>query len=226
MAVKTNSISSMGTSETIYNSFIPNTFNKLIYNNIDPSWRNTASVMMDPFLSNNGKVTVNQSFLHKGTFETKDNYSAPSINCPPNYLSAKIKILKGGDEYKTIPVIFPGSFSNSISASYAKESPVGSKLPIVAFEHTDAETFPFSFVALADYLPSGYGSLKSYLDDLKEMVKPNYSGSTVKSPSVVLYFADYAVTCVCTSISISYDEIYNNNSLVKATVSCEFTKFE
>ena len=224
---RTNSFSLNNGSETIYNSFIPNSYDKLLKtNNLDVNWNNKASVMMDPWLSDNGKITVNRNFLHRGQFETKDNFSSPSITVPPDYLNAKLIIYKGGDKHLELPVLFPGSFSNSISATYAKESPVGSNKPIIAFEHTDAESFPFSFVALADYLPTGYNTLESYIEAIKEMVKPYYDGQIVKSPSVQLVIANYAILCVCTSVNITYDELYNNQSFVKANISCEFTRLD
>lgn len=210
------------------NSFIRNTF---VDNSIEnPSWVNTNSVVMDPLYSVNGMNTVNKNYLPKDIFNiTPTNYSSiSSITTPPNYLPATLKIFKGGNEFKTIPILFAGSFSNTISATYTRETPVGSTQPIIAFEHTDAESFPFSFVALSDYLPGAYkgSGLNAYLEDIKEMVKPNYSGQTVYSPTVLLSFAGYSVLCVCTSINISFDEIYNNNSFVKANITCEFTRIE
>ena len=94
----------------------------------------------------------------------------------------------------------------------------------MAYDYTDSESFPFSFVALADYLPSGYSSLNTYVEAIKEMVRPNYSGNTVLSPHIVLYYADISVECVCTSINVQYADYYGNNSFVKADISCEFTK--
>lgn len=219
-------------SEPTPNSFAPNTFSTLLDLEMSKSWTNKASVMMDPAATANGKITLNHNYLDRDKLveEGEKSLAPSSITTPPGYLVAHIVIRKGGEDFKDIPILFPGTFSNSISASYATESPVGGIQPIIAFNNTDAESFPFSFVALSDYLPSGYTSLKSYLEALKEMVKPGYqktaTSNLVKAPTVWLFFADYAIHCVCKSISITYDEIYNNNSFVKANISCEFTKID
>lgn len=229
---RTNTFINPVNSVPVYNSFTTNTFDVLLNNELSVSWDNKASVVMDPYLNTGNMITVNHNYINRNhiTDLTGTHYVTPSISTPPGYLVAHIIIEKGGSETKDIPILFPGTFSNSISASYATESPVGSVQPIIAFNATDAESFPFSFVALADYLPDGYTSLKSYLEALKEMVKPAYTktatSNIVKAPTVWLFFADYSVHCVCKSISIAYDEIYKGNSFYKANVSCEFTKID
>lgn len=205
------------------NSFTSTSFDSFNTNSFSSTWDNTAHVIIDPNITDGYKITVNKNYLPSNHFESS-NISVSSIKTPPGYLTAHIAIYKGSTKTADIPVLFPGTLSNSISASFARSNPVGSNKPIIAYEHTDAESFPFNFVALADYLPVGYTSLNAYIEALKEMVRPSYSGNTVLSPHVILYYADIVIECVCTNINVQYADYYGTNSFVKADISCEFTK--
>ena len=145
------------------------------------------------------------------------------IKVPADYLPASITSVKGGSSH-TIPILFPKTFSRSISANFAKENPIGSSTPIVAFSYTDAEELPFEFDALADYLPNGYSSLKEYVDDILSILQPKRSSSVIYEPTVIVEFADIRFKGICQNINISYDNVYNYRSFVHATISCSFTK--
>ena len=217
-------IDQLNDSNKIVNSF-SNSFDfDLNTNTFNISWDNTAQTITDPYLNNGGKVTVNKNYLPTKRFTTSRGRNLSTISAPPEYLTGSITLFRGSDKIREIPILFSATISNNLSASYVKESPVGSSSPIVAFNSTGEETFPFSFVALADYLPSEFSSLREYIDAVKEIVKPGYSDSLVKSPYVILTFADISVKCVCESVSISYDTLYNVNSFVKADIQCSFIK--
>lgn len=217
-------IDKMSDTNTIVNSFSNSFDSDFNTNTFNISWDNTVQTVTDPYLSGGGKVTVNKNYLPTTRFTNSRGKNLSSITSPPDYLTAMITLFRGSDKIRDIPILFNASISNSISASFVKESPIGSSSPIVAFNSTGEETFPFSFVALADYLPNGYSTLRSYIDTIKEIVKPGYSDNLVKSPYVILTFADISVKCVCDSININYDPLYNTNSFVKADIQCSFTK--
>ena len=152
----------------------------------------------------------------------------PGTIMPADYLPAYISSIKGSTSY-VIPVLFPKSFSRSISASFAKENPVGSTTPIVAYSYTDAEEIPFEFDALADYLPTGFSTLKQYVDAIINILKPSISGSEqniINEPTVIVEFADMRFEGICTSVNVSYDNVYNYKSFVHASISCQFIRLK
>lgn len=226
-SIQQDLLNQLSDENTIVNSFSSAFDFDYNTNTFESSWANTVQTVTDPYLTYGGKVTVDKNFLPIEKMNA-DYLNLSSITAPPNYLTAEIILYRSGDEVRKIPILFDATISNSISANYTKEHPIGSSNPIVAFNYTGEETFPFSFVALADYLPTGFNTLRSYIDAIKEMVKPSYSDSIVKSPYVLLNFADISVKCICESISINYDNIYNsdnkNGSFAKANIQCQFTK--
>ena len=191
----------------------------------------TVLDMSNPWLST---VTLDSNYLpivrtrRRISNKTMSDITNP-IKTPPGYLPAFITAYKGGKERQTIPILFPAGFSRSISANYAKENPVGSSKPIVAYSYTDAEEIPFEFDALADYLPEQYATLKDYVEDILNILKPEYGSNkdklgTVYEPTVVVQFADMKFTGICNSINVTYDNIYNYKSFVHARISCSFTR--
>ena len=178
----------------------------------------------DPFLRDLGKVTINKDYLpyYRSLRSTVPHTS--KISAPHGCLPASLSLYHGSNRTLVLPILFPQSISDSISANFIKESPVGSKVPITAFASTKEEQIPLSFIALADYLPSGYTSLKQYINDIKKMCIPVYSGNMVLSPWVVIQFSDLSFTAVCDSIGVEYDtSIYGNKQMAKATINCNFT---
>lgn len=147
-----------------------------------------------------------------------------TILAPKDYLPATITSINPVGANLTIPILFPASFSRSISANFAKENPVGSDRPIMAYSYTDAEEIPFEFDALADYLPEGFSSLKSYVDAIISILKPRKSNNVIYEPTVRVTFADMSFEGVCTSVGISYDNVYGNKSFVHAKINCQFTR--
>mgnify|MGYP001851787487 CR=1 FL=1 len=188
------------------------------------TWTNENQTISDPFLNQFGKVSMNSYYNPIKTIRTNAVLNQHTfISTPPGYMPCKIDLYYEGAYYKTIPILFPESISENLSTNFAKESPVGSTYPIVAFSSSQPSTIPISFIALADYLPTGYPTLKSYINDIKLLCKPRYAGDFVQSPSVKITYSDIVFYGVCDSIDIQYDSIYGNNSLVKANISCSFT---
>lgn len=183
----------------------------------------TVLDMSNPWLST---VTLDSRYLPiKNAVSDKiQRLASTSMRVPANYLPASITSVKGGTT-KTIQILFPASFSRSISSSFAKENPVGSTKPIVAFSYTDAEEIPFEFDALADYLPEPYTSLKTYVDDILDILKPKMTSDyVIYEPTVIVEFADMRFSGICNSINVTYDNVYNYKSFVHAKISCSFTR--
>jgi len=180
-----------------------------------------------------GNITLDKRYLpieaRQTVGQNKDS-NAPgnsrynlSINTPPEYLPAIITRTTNG-ENKNIPILFPKSFSRSIQANFAKESPVGSTSPITAYSYTGAESIPIEFDALSDYLPAGYNTLNEYVEDIISLLKPKVTNSTIFEPTVTVTFADISFSGICESVSISYDNLYDYKSFTHAIISCQFTK--
>lgn len=187
----------------------------------------TNAVLLDPFISDISLVTLNKDYLpivSANSQSLKNRTDHPLFKEPPGYLSAVIKVYyKGNCEY-TIPMLFPESASESYGASFVKESPVGSTYPILAFANSGASTVNISFVALSDHLPKGYSTLSDYLNAIKQMTRPKYSGTHVIGPEVTVSLANITFSGVCDSISIDYQNLYGDNSYSMATITCQFTR--
>lgn len=184
----------------------------------------SGQTVVDPFLNDISTTTLNSNYIPIKKISTDAPLNEHiRISNYADYLPAEITIYHDTDKYGTFSVLFPSSFSESISATYVKESPVGSAYPIVAFSSTGNSTIPLTFDVLAEYLPSGISSLRQYVEGLKQMVRPKYSGDIVKSPWVLVKFADVSFEGVCDSLGIDYHNVYGNKSFIKATVTCQFT---
>lgn len=175
-------------------------------------------------------ITLDKRYLPV-TAENK-NKNAPgnskyglSIVAPPEYLPATITRTTAGERHE-IPILFPKSFSRSIQASFAKENPVGSTLPITAYSYTNAESIPLEFDVLADYLPTQYKDkgLNAYIEDIISILKPKKSNSTIYEPTVTVSFADISFQGICESVSVNYTNLYDYKSFTHAVIDCQFTK--
>lgn len=182
----------------------------------------TVLNMQNPYLAG---ITLNSEFLPINRMsEAIASKTAMTIKAPADYLPATITAIKNGVASKTIPILFPISFARSRSASFAKENPVGSTVPIMAYSYTDAEEIPLEFDALADYLPDGFSSLKEYVDAVFDILQPRKSNNVVYEPTVAVEFADVVFKGICTNVNVNYDNLYNYKSFAHAKISCQFTR--
>ena len=198
---------------------------KLINEHVNFSYTN--STLVDPFLSDVSIVTLNKNYLpiaSRNSISLKNRSESTIIKVPANYITAKIDVYYAGSLYKSIPLLFPESASESLSANFVKENPVGSSVPIVAFANSGNSQISINFVALADYLPIGYESFEDYLNAIRSMTKPQLSGNYVKGPEVFVSLANISFYGVCDSVSIEYKNMYKNNSYSMANISCQFTR--
>lgn len=182
---------------------------------VDTTLNKLGIVNLDPYYTPIKKIRARSNLLNQHTF----------ISTPPGYMRCNIQVYYAGAIDHTIPLLFPESISESISANFVKESPVGSTIPIVAFSNTQPQEFSIQFLAAADYLPTGYKSLRAYIQDIKSMCKPKYHNqkNLVLAPSVLVTYSDLSFYGVCDSVSVDYEPVYGNNSMVVAKVNCTFT---
>lgn len=181
------------------------------------------ATLVDPFLTEISQVTLNKNYL---PIVTPPEDTAPKYGSKlehPSYLTSLITVFHAGQKTREIPILFASGVSESLSASFVKENPVGSTYPITAFANTQSHQISVDFIALSDYLPTGYSSLKEYIDALKTMVKPKNDGQYVKGPEISFTLADLKVYGICDSISISYDNLYGSNTFLKAEIQCQIT---
>lgn len=188
---------------------------------------NKNQTYTDTSLRKLGKVTLNSYYSPIRRIKNNNQYlnSHAFIATPPGYMRCNIQLYYGGSPDHNIPMLFPESISESISANFVKESPVGSTNPIIAFSNTQPQEFSIQFTALADYLPTGYSTLRQYIEDIKTMCKPRYQNQNnlVLAPSVLVSYSDISFYGVCDSVSVEYEPVYNVNSMVVAKVNCSFT---
>lgn len=177
----------------------------------------------DPFINNMSRVTLNDFYIPLRNLRNTVGSTTP-IDSPPGYLVATIGVYYAGSLRYNIPILFPESMSENLSSSFVKESPVGSTYPHAAFANTQPQTVSISFIASSDYLPKQYGTMKDYINTIKQMVKPEYSGNLVLPPEVYVHVSDIEFTGVCDSISVEYKNIFTSTGrMVMATINCGFT---
>ena len=183
---------------------------------------NPNQTYADTLLTSLGLVTLNSYYTPIRRIQENLKYKR-TINKSADYLPCKIDVYFGGQYYYTLPIVFPQSLAESISANFIKESPVGSTLPIVAFSNTEPQDFSMTFTATKDYLPAGYSSLRDYVQSVKAICKPRYNGNIVLAPSVRITYSDIVFSGVCNSVSVEYEDVYDNKSMVVARFNCSFT---
>lgn len=191
---------------------------------------NTNYTLVDPFLHNLSQQTLNKNYIQqvnnfKNSLALKADGRHNAFNSlPPNYITAEITVYHGGITSGKLYLLFPGEVSESSSANYVKESPVGSTYPIVAFGNTQPSQVNLSFIALADYLPQGETSLDSYIKSIRSMLQPSYPDSShVSAPTVYVHLGNVRFSGVCDSVNINYYNLFNRQTYVKADISCSFT---
>lgn len=182
------------------------------------------SKRVDPFLQSLGQTTLNKDYLPLSRNNSRSVRSGSTFkNVPPSYMPAYIRLYYAGSLANQIPILFPLEASESLGANFIIESPVGSTYPIIAFSNSQPTEISISFKALSDYLPTGYSSFKQYIEAIRSMVKPQYSGNYVKSPEVHVQLSSVDFYGVCKSVNISYTNLYGDKTFVVADISCSFT---
>ena len=132
-----------------------------------------------------------------------------------NWFNSYITIynVKGGTS--TIDVVLsPTGLSESISASYDQQTAPGRSAPVVSYSSTGARTLNFTMRVSIDTLPSGFGkNLNAYIDNIKALMYPDYSNKDgiIKSPHCKVVIGNIKLDGVCTSFSVSYQDLHAKN---------------
>ena len=181
--------------------------------------------MVDPFLHDMTTQTINTNYLPiiQNNAASLSQLTSKFTFTPPEYLTATVELYYGTAKEATIPLLFPNSLSESLSTNFVKEHPIGSTYPIVAFSNSGESNISLSFVALQDYLPTGYNTFEEYINAIRKLTRPKYSGSYILSPDVYVKLANIEFYGVCDSVNIEYSNLYGNDTFVRADVTCQFT---
>lgn len=193
-----------------YNS-IPNTVSDTSLVGLSQVTKNLQALPITKRVSDTANIKYNRSTL------------------PEKFMVCELAVSKGSSYIRTIEILFPKAFSRSITSTFSKQNPIGSSKAIMSYAFTDSETIPFSFDCLSEYLPEGYTSLTTYIDDIMDILKPSTTNNVVKQPRVKLTIADLQLDCVCTSVSVDYDMLFNgstneNSSFAHAVVTLQLTR--
>ena len=140
-------------------------------------------------------------------------------------------LIPDGSKGHYIPLMFsPNSISDSVATSYNSQAIPGGSAPVVTYSSTGARQVSIDFFVPIDYLPSNtsYENTEEYLNALRALMYPKYSGNVVKSPSCTLYLTNITIDGVCTQCNISYktDQRYGNDGALGAEVSLTIMEVE
>ena len=102
--------------------------------------------------------------------------------------------------------VTPTGLSETISANFTTQDIIGASRPRIVYASTGAKQMTLSLQNLTeDYLAPGFDSLLQYVRALQALVYPVYSsGQIVKAPDLTLVLGDRSMSCVCTSVSVSW----------------------
>lgn len=106
----------------------------------------------------------------------------------------------------TIPFIsMPKQISESLQATFAQQSIVGASVPRIVYSSTGAKTISLSLQNVSeDYLPANFSNLLQYVRAFQALVYPTYNGNLVNSPNLTLVLGDRSMSCVCTSVNVTW----------------------
>lgn len=109
--------------------------------------------------------------------------------------------------------VTPQSVSESVSANFTQQDIVGASMPRIVYSNTSAQSISLSLQNLtADYIQKGFDNLLHYVRALQALAYPTYSAGIVKSPDLYLALGNVSYSCVCTSVSVSWNEPLVPNS--------------
>lgn len=105
--------------------------------------------------------------------------------------------------------VTPSGVSETISANFTTQDIIGASRPRIVYASTGAKQMTLSLQNLTeDYVALGYSDLLSYVRALQALTYPVYSeGQIVKAPDLTLVLGDRSMSCVCTSVSVSWRRI-------------------
>ena len=125
--------------------------------------------------------------------------------------------------YIPFPVM-PEGISESVSANFTQQDIIGASRPRIVYASTGAKTISLSLKNLTeDYIAEGFTSLLQYVRALQALPYPEYEAGLVKAPSLTLYLgADRTMSCVCTSVNVSWGTIVKERQITTCNVELSF----
>lgn len=116
--------------------------------------------------------------------------------------------------------VSPSGVSESISANFTQQDIIGASRPRIVYASTGAKQMTLSLQNLTeDYVATGFMDLLSYIRALQALAYPTYSeGGLVKAPDLTLVLGDRSMSCVCTSVNVSWGELVRNQRHKSANV--------
>ncbi len=116
--------------------------------------------------------------------------------------------------------VSPSGVSESISANFTTQDIIGASRPRIVYASTGAKQMTLSLQNLTeDYVAEGFVDLLSYVRALQALAYPTYTGGgLVKAPDLTLVLGDRSMSCVCTSVSVSWGELVRNQRHKSANV--------
>jgi hypothetical protein len=116
--------------------------------------------------------------------------------------------------------VMPYGLSESISANFTQQDIVGASRPRIVYSSTSAKTMSFSLQNLTeDYVAVGFNSLYDYVRALQALAYPEYTESSiVKSPNLTLVIGNRSMSCVCTSVNVSWGNLVKEQSITSCNV--------
>lgn len=98
-------------------------------------------------------------------------------------------------------VTIPTDLSETHSASFNQQQPMGRSAPYFTFENNEARTISFSIKLHKDLCPD----MVNVVNKLKALVYPNYNGSLVQPPYCYVRFGGMVnMMAVCNSVSVNW----------------------
>lgn len=124
---------------------------------------------------------------------------------------------------KTIPFIcMPQGITESVSASFTQQDIVGASRPRIVYSSTSAKTMSLTLQNLTeDYLPQGYDALIQYVRAFQALVYPEYNGNITKSPNLTLHIGDRSMSCVCTSVNVTWGNLVRDNQILSCSIDLQ-----
>ena len=122
--------------------------------------------------------------------------------------------------------VMPSNISESVSANFTQQDIVGASIPRIVYSSTSAQSISLSLQNLTeDYIVSGFSSLNEYVRALKALPYPSYPGAgIVKSPDLTLVLGNNTISCVCTSVNITWGNLVKEQNITTCNVEMSFLR--
>lgn len=115
--------------------------------------------------------------------------------------------------------VMPQGISENVSANYTQQDIIGASAPRIVYTNTSAKSMSLSLQNLTeDYVTEGFSSLRDYVKALQALAYPEYSGGLVKPPSATLVLGNRSLSCVFTSVGVSWGNLVREQEILSCNV--------